>query len=78
MSRLVWRSMWRAALLGATLGTSALSAQVKLPPVPDSTGWGVHVLTVARDPRGGALGRHLRAGHLSLKAGAKAWERITQ
>ncbi len=76
MSRLVWRSMWRAALLGATLGTSALSAQVKLPPVPDSTGWGVHVLTVARDPRGGLWVGTYGQGILRLRAGANAWERI--
>ena len=40
-----------------------------MPPLPDSTGWGVHVLTVARDPQGGDLGRDLRAGDLPPAAG---------
>ncbi|HEU5153397.1 MAG TPA: M23 family metallopeptidase [Gemmatimonadales bacterium] len=75
MSRLVSLSLWRAALLGATLCTR-LSAQVKLPPLPDSTGWGVHVLTVARDPRGGLWVGTYGQGILRLRAGANSWERI--
>ena len=31
------------------LPARAASAQAVLPPLPDSTGWGVHVLTAARD-----------------------------
>ncbi|HTG84930.1 MAG TPA: hypothetical protein VL853_08960, partial [Gemmatimonadales bacterium] len=76
MSRLVCRSIPLAALLGATLRISSLSAQVKLPSVPDSTGWGVHVLTVARDPHGGLWLGTYGQGILRLRPGANAWERI--
>jgi hypothetical protein len=45
------------ALAGLALGAGALSAQAApppaaVPPLPDSAGWGVHVLTVARDTGG--------------------------
>ncbi|MEP7326549.1 MAG: M23 family metallopeptidase [Gemmatimonadota bacterium] len=56
---------------------TALSAQRTLPPLPDSTGWGVHVLTVQKDPRGslwvGTYGR----GIYRLRPGASTWEHIT-
>ena len=47
------RRLIRSALMaGACLAFPApLAAQEPLPPFPDSTGWGVHVLAVARDPR---------------------------
>src|SRR5215207_11217579 len=51
-------------------------AQGKLPPLPDTTGWGVHVLAVARDPQGaiwvGTYGR----GIYRLPLGATAWQSI--
>jgi murein DD-endopeptidase MepM/ murein hydrolase activator NlpD len=51
-------------------------AQGPLPPLPDSTGWGVHVLSVARDAQGaiwvGTYGR----GIFRLPLGATAWQQI--
>jgi hypothetical protein len=55
---------------------ASLWAQGKLPPLPDSTGWGVHVLTIARDPRGGLWVGTYGQGILRLRAGTSAWERI--
>ena len=53
-----------------------LAAQADLPPLPDSTGWGMHVLAAARDPQGalwvGTYGR----GMYRLPAGGTAWEAI--
>jgi hypothetical protein len=47
-----------------------------MPPLPDSSGFGVHVLAIARDPQGdlwiGTYGR----GVFRLRAGAAAWEPI--
>ena len=52
------------------------SAQNPLPPLPDSAGWGVHVLAAARDPQGtlwlGTYGK----GIYRLPAGAGRWEVI--
>lgn len=52
-----------------------LSAQA-LPPLPDSSGFGTHVLAVTRDPRGtvwvGTYGR----GIFRLPPGASAWESL--
>jgi hypothetical protein len=51
-------------------------AQAKLPPLPDSTGWGVPVLAVARDAQGtiwvGTYGR----GIYRLPAGDSVWQSI--
>ena len=43
----------RWMVLSLALLPAPAFAQAKLPPLPDSTGWGVHVLTLARDPSGG-------------------------
>ncbi|MBA3496464.1 MAG: peptidoglycan DD-metalloendopeptidase family protein [Gemmatimonadales bacterium] len=55
---------------------SAQTAAVTVPALPDSAGWGVHVLTVARDPGGtlwlGTYGR----GIYRLPPGAPDWESI--
>ena len=63
--------------LATTLLTPPAStwAQGAIPPLPDSTGWGVHVLTVARDPRGTIwVGTY---GHgIYRLVGAKTWEAI--
>jgi murein DD-endopeptidase MepM/ murein hydrolase activator NlpD len=63
-----------AVMLLAPLGRAR--AQGRLPPLPDSAGWGVHVLTAVRD-RGGAIwvGSYGQ-GIFRLPAGAPAWERI--
>jgi murein DD-endopeptidase MepM/ murein hydrolase activator NlpD len=62
------------AMVRAQAGPAATAPA--LPPLPDSSGWGVHVLTVARDP-GGALwvGTYGR-GIFRLPAGGTAWESI--
>jgi murein DD-endopeptidase MepM/ murein hydrolase activator NlpD len=63
-----------AALAVAHVGTAA--GQTSLPPLPDSTGWGVHVLSVARDPRGAIWVGTYGHGIYRLPAGATAWESI--
>jgi murein DD-endopeptidase MepM/ murein hydrolase activator NlpD len=54
----------------------ALAQGASLPPLPDSAGWGIHVLAVARDPRGsiwvGTYGR----GIYRLPPGARVWQSI--
>ena len=79
MSRLVLQGNWRALLLGCGAGASCpgfAPGAGKLAPLPDSTGWGVHVLTIARDPRGGLWLGTYGQGILRLRAGTSAWERI--
>ena len=65
------------ALLLALAGRApTLPAQSAPPPLPDTTGWGVHVLTAARDAQGalwiGTYGR----GIYRLPAGGDAWDAI--
>ncbi|HEU5171794.1 MAG TPA: peptidoglycan DD-metalloendopeptidase family protein [Gemmatimonadales bacterium] len=47
-----------------------------LPPLPDRSGWGVHVLTAARDPGGTIWLGTYGEGILRLPPGAPAWEQI--
>jgi murein DD-endopeptidase MepM/ murein hydrolase activator NlpD len=51
-------------------------AQAKLPPLPDSTGWGVHVLAVARDAQGAIWVGTYGQGIYRLPAGTETWESI--
>lgn len=52
------------------------TAQQRMPPLPDSSGWGVHVLTVATAPdRSIWVGTYGR-GIYRLRAGASSWEHI--
>src|SRR5688500_8307169 len=64
------------ALLLALSPRMAASAQAGLPPLPDSAGWGVHVLAAARDPAGtlwlGTYGK----GIYRLPKGGTTWEVI--
>ena len=57
------------------LGVAPLTAQ-QVPPLPDSSGWGVHVLAIARAPDSaiwvGTYGR----GIFVLRKGAGSWEQI--
>jgi len=53
-----------------------LAAQIPLPPLPDSAGWGVHVLTIARDPRGAVWVGTYGEGMYVLDAGADGWRPI--
>lgn len=55
---------------------AATGAQAQLPPLPDSTGWGVPVLAVARDPRGSIWVGTYGHGIYRLPVGARAWEAI--
>jgi murein DD-endopeptidase MepM/ murein hydrolase activator NlpD len=63
-------------LLLGLAAAAPLGGQAPVPPLPDSTGWGVHVLTAARDG-GGALwvGTYGR-GIYRLPPGGSAWEPI--
>jgi murein DD-endopeptidase MepM/ murein hydrolase activator NlpD len=63
------------AMLAATLPLGA-AAQGPLPPLPDSSGWGVHVLAAARDPSGTLWVGTYGQGIYRLREGAAAWERI--
>ncbi|HKH83695.1 MAG TPA: hypothetical protein VKA25_08425, partial [Gemmatimonadales bacterium] len=73
ISARLWHCITVMALL-AGLGGSAQSQGI--PPLPDSTGWGIHVLTVARDPRGAIWVGTYGHGIYRLPAGATAWEQI--
>lgn len=65
------------AVLGLAAFAATLSAQERgLPPLPDSTGWGVHVLAVARDPWGSLWVGTYGQGVFRLRPGAPTWERI--
>ncbi len=61
--------------ISAVLIPSAVSlhAQAAPPPLPDSTGWGVHVLTAARDSQGGLWVGTYGKGIFRLAPGAKRW-----
>src|SRR5262245_36667102 len=52
----------------------AASAQDALLPLPDSTGWGVHVLTAAKDLQGGIWVGTYGQGMYRLAPGAKEWQ----
>jgi murein DD-endopeptidase MepM/ murein hydrolase activator NlpD len=62
--------------LSAFLGHSSLLAQGPIPLLPDSTGWGVHVLAVARDAHGSLWVGTFGQGIYRLPAGASSWEQI--
>jgi murein DD-endopeptidase MepM/ murein hydrolase activator NlpD len=75
----------KAALVVLLLASpSALAGQedvkpapvASLPPLPDSTGWGIHVLAAARDPGGTIWLGTYGAGLLRLPPGAKTWDVI--
>jgi murein DD-endopeptidase MepM/ murein hydrolase activator NlpD len=61
------------ALLAGLAGSAESQG---LPPLPDSTGWGIHVLAVARDPRGTIWVGTYGHGIYRLPTGATAWEQI--
>ncbi|HJR50385.1 MAG TPA: peptidoglycan DD-metalloendopeptidase family protein [Gemmatimonadales bacterium] len=52
------------------------AAQKPLPTLPDSSGWGVHVLAAARDPGGTVWVGTYGQGVYRLPKGAEAWEVI--
>src|SRR5690349_9553400 len=61
-------------LIAAWAGPAA--AQTKLPPLPDSSGWGVHVLAVARDAQGTIWVGTYGQGIFRLPAGAETWQQL--
>ncbi|HXI19665.1 MAG TPA: M23 family metallopeptidase, partial [Gemmatimonadales bacterium] len=65
----------RLAALLLTLPVVSLAAQTP-PPLPDSTGWGVHVLAVTRGPRGSLWVGTYGQGIFRLRPGATTWEHI--
>ena len=88
-TRFYSRALVRAALLGAVASVAALAIGVPapvvaqearpapvpaLPPLPDSAGWGVHVLTAARDPGGSIWLGTYGHGLLRLAPGAREWK----
>jgi murein DD-endopeptidase MepM/ murein hydrolase activator NlpD len=62
-------------VLALSVGERA-AAQGPLPPLPDSTGWGVHVLSVARDAQGGIWVGTYGQGIYRLPLGASVWQPI--
>ncbi len=69
-----------AAVLAAALAAAApvpVAAQgAPLPPLPDSTGWGVHILALGRAPDGAIWAGTYGDGIYALKPGAAAWEQV--
>lgn len=66
----------RWMVLSLAIVPASLAAQNSLPPLPDTTGWGVHVLTLARDPSGGIWAGTYGRGIYVLPAGGTAWQQI--
>ena len=73
-----------ARLLGSVTSIALLAfaraghtqTAVPFPPLPDSSGWGIHVLTAARDPGGSIWLGTYGHGILRLPAGGGSWEQI--
>ncbi len=49
---------------------------LQAPPLPDSSGWGIHVLATAEAPDGATWVGTYGEGIFALRKGASAWERI--
>jgi murein DD-endopeptidase MepM/ murein hydrolase activator NlpD len=64
------------ALLLVTGVSSMATAQTALPALPDSSGWGVHVLTATRDRHGDVWAGTYGKGIFRLRKGARTWEQI--
>jgi murein DD-endopeptidase MepM/ murein hydrolase activator NlpD len=70
--------LWlKCGVAAATLTLAAKAhAQGTIPPLPDSTGWGVHVLSVARDAQGAIWVGTYGQGIYRLPLGATDWQSI--
>ncbi|HKE89725.1 MAG TPA: M23 family metallopeptidase [Gemmatimonadales bacterium] len=67
---------YRLFLLGAlVVGARSVAAQ-SIPPLPDSTGWGVHVLALARAPDSSIWVGTYGEGIFVLRPKATTWEHI--
>jgi len=73
--RRVWVAPVVAALSLAAVARGAAQGK-QLPPLPDSSGWGVHVLTLARGSDGAVWVGTYGDGIYVLRPGAQAWERL--
>jgi hypothetical protein len=62
--------------VGALVVGANAHTQGPIPPLPDSTGWGVHVLAVARDAQGAIWVGTYGQGIFRLPAGATTWQSI--
>jgi hypothetical protein len=69
------RSIALVSLL-AVAPPAAASSQVPLPPLPDSSGWGVHVLAAAHDSSGTLWVGTYGKGIYRLPRGGRAWQAI--
>src|SRR5256885_5799674 len=56
--------------------TRSLGAQQSLPPLPDTTGFGVHVLALARAPDEAVWVGTYGQGIFVLRRGAGSWEQL--
>src|SRR3989475_293728 len=76
----MWRSRARPRTPPANYGGAAcprsLGAQQSLPPLPDTTGFGVHVLALARAPDNALWVGTYGQGIFVLRQGAGSWEQI--
>src|ERR1051325_184844 len=63
--------------LTATIVAARSSARAQsIPPLPDSSGWGVHVLALARAPDSALWVGTYGQGIFVLRRGAASWEQI--
>src|SRR3954470_4978982 len=65
-----------AVLVTSLVGARGLQSQAKLPPLPDTTGWGVHVLAVGRDAQGTIWVGTYGQGVFRLPVGAETWQQL--
>ena len=74
------RHSLRALLLGGLLlaaaATAAPAQAPRLPPLPDSSGWGVHILALARSPDGTIWVGTYGEGIFVYRPGAQEWQRF--
>src|SRR5229473_5225799 len=66
----------RSTLSVLLVVTRSLGAQQSLPPLPDTSGFGVHVLALARAPDGAVWVGTYGQGIYVLRPGAGTWEHI--
>jgi ligand-binding sensor domain-containing protein len=74
MSGCLRASFLVASLAAVPIGTAA--SQGAVPALPDSGGWGVHVLAAARDPSGALWLGTYGKGIYRLSPGATTWQVI--
>ena len=66
----------RITLIASLIAVPPISAQQSLPSLPDTTGWGVHVLIAERGPDGSTWVGTYGRGIYRLRPGARSWEHI--